>query len=158
MADFEALWRRMIKSIAVGFAVEFDENFRRKAFFDKPWKRRRMNERGSILIGTGQLRRSIRKEVNGNKIVFLSHLPYAEIHNEGGEIVVTEKMKRFFWYKYASTKLLAYKYMAMMKTGSKIVIPQRQFVGYHRALDKVVEREAQAFVDAAMKEVAKNNG
>jgi hypothetical protein len=25
---------------------------------------------------------------------------YTQIHNEGGEIVVTEKMKAFFWAKY----------------------------------------------------------
>jgi len=32
--------------------------------------------------------------------VFSSSLPYASIHNEGGTVVVTAKMKRFFWSKY----------------------------------------------------------
>ena len=34
------------------------------------------------------------------KIVIESQVPYSEIHNEGGTIVVTEQMKKFFWSKY----------------------------------------------------------
>ena len=35
-----------------------------------------------------------------NSITFFTSLPYAAIHNDGGEIVVTKRMKRFFWHKY----------------------------------------------------------
>ena len=33
-------------------------------------------------------------------IRFFTDLPYADIHNEGGEIVVTKRMKGYFWHKY----------------------------------------------------------
>lgn len=155
MRELDKAFSQMVKEVAVDFAAEFDENFRRKAFFDKSWKKRFLQEKGSLMMMSGQLRRSLRKEVKGNTITFSSHLPYAEIHNEGGEIVVTEKMKRYFWYKFGATKLLGYKYLAMKRVGSKIVIPQRQFVGYHKTLDKIVEERAQEFVERAMKEVEK---
>ena len=78
--------------------------------------------------------------------------PYAAIHNEGGAIKVTAKMKRFFWYKYYSatgsfgrkkdgsmrndnrnrqlgTEADFWKAMALMKVGATIKIPKRQFLG-----------------------------
>ena len=77
---------------------EFDKNFERQAFFSESWQRRSSPTRrgGHILVGTGSLRRSITSRVTDNSIRFFSTLPYAAIHNEGGEIVVTERMKRYF--------------------------------------------------------------
>lgn len=68
-------------------------------------------------------------------------VPYAEIHNEGGEIVVTPRMKRFFWAKYRETnggswkrnakneEAEFWKTLALKKAGSIIHIPQRKFIG-----------------------------
>ncbi|WP_318546328.1 phage virion morphogenesis protein [Flavobacterium columnare] len=79
----------------------FDRNFERKAFFNQKWPTTSMrNRRGSLMMRTGALRRSIRSNVQGSQIVWKSSLPYAAIHNEGGEIIVTEKMKKFFWAMY----------------------------------------------------------
>ncbi|MBP4140176.1 hypothetical protein J3495_19100, partial [Flavobacterium sp. P7388] len=33
-------------------------------------------------------------------IRYSSSLPYASVHNEGGEIIVTQKMKSYFWAMY----------------------------------------------------------
>lgn len=103
---------------------------------------------------TGQLRNSLSYNVGEDFIRWSSSLPYASIHNEGGEITVTAKMKSFFWAMYykasgamtktkggkvsaskrnqnLSVEAQQWKNMALMKIGSKIKIPQRQFIGDH---------------------------
>ena len=45
--EFSKEWKKMMKSIAIDLGDEFDENFERKAFFDRRWKARlRKLERG----------------------------------------------------------------------------------------------------------------
>jgi phage gpG-like protein len=140
------------KYIDVELGEMFDKNFERKAFFTQAWTPRKREDKGTLLLRTGKLRRSIRKEISGDSIRFTSSESYTAIHNEGGVLMVTKKMKKFFWAKYleASGKVRtikkgtsaksksnlrisaaaqAWKYMAMMREGSKIKIPQRQFIG-----------------------------
>lgn len=99
-----AIFRSILRDIKVELGDEFDRNFEREAFFSQSWARRKSPTRpgGHILVDTGALRRSVRSEIRESSIVFFSDLPYASIHNEGGEIKVTARMKRFFWYKYYS--------------------------------------------------------
>jgi phage gpG-like protein len=153
-----------ISDLRVELLDEFDRNFERKAFFDQPWKEGKMpNRRGTLMMRTGALRRSIRAASSDNAIHFSSSLPYAEIHNEGGVITVTDKMKKYFWAMYykssgsvAKTKkgeakntnknkalsleASYWKALALKKTGSKITIAQRQFIGPHSQVDQCVER------------------
>lgn len=86
-------------------ADEFDQNFERQAFFSEAWQRRKspMRPGGHILVDTGRLRRSICSKMTENSITFFTTEPYAAIHNEGGEIVVTPRMKKYFWHKYYET-------------------------------------------------------
>lgn len=155
-SQIRKIFRNILKDIKVELGDEFDQNFERQAFFSQAWERRRSPTRpnGHILVDTGTLRRSIRSEIRENSIVFLTDLPYAAIHNEGGEIKVTAKMKRFFWHKYMSTAGVLvfsrrkdgtmrrdkstrhimdvadfWKAMALKRVGSKIRIPQRKFLG-----------------------------
>lgn len=105
MTDIEAqvrnIFRNILNDIRVEIGDEFDQNFERQAFFSQAWQRRKSPTRPGAAILSGQnLRRSIKSEIRENSIVFVSNLPYAAIHNEGGEIVVTEKMKRFFRAKF----------------------------------------------------------
>ena len=161
-----------LSDLKVELLDEFDKNFERKAFFDHPWKETKMpNRRGSLMMRTGALRRSIRATSNDQLIRFSSSLPYASIHNEGGVITVTQKMKRYFWAMYYKTsgavsktkkgearntnrnKAMSleasyWKAMALKKVGSKIKIEQRQFIGPHREVDQCVER----VFDKSMKE------
>ena len=141
--------RKILNDIRVELSDEFDRNFQRKAFFGQPWPPRKMNGRGSLLMVTGRLRRSIRSQVTSDSVVWETSERYAAIHNYGGTIRVTAKMKKFFWYKYKVTKDDAWKWMALMKVGSQIVIPQRQFLGDHPEVRKraeaVVSRNLQRF-------------
>ena len=54
---------RILQDLRVELSEEFDRNFERKAFFGKRWKPRRTEGRGSLLIVTGTLRRSIQRSV-----------------------------------------------------------------------------------------------
>ena len=98
----KSIIRRILSDIRVELGDEFDRNFERQAFFNDAWVRRKSPTRpgGTILVDTGTLRRSVRSRTTDDSITFYTDLPYAAIHNDGGEIVVTEKMKRFFWHKY----------------------------------------------------------
>ena len=123
--------RRILSDIRVELGDEFDQNFERQGFFAEKWQRRKSPIRGDghILVASGDLRKSIRSRSDESSITFYSDLAYAGIHNEGGEIKVTAKMKRFFWHKYYETKDEFWKAMALMKVGKTIKIPRRQFLG-----------------------------
>lgn len=98
-SETQAILRRILKDIQVEMSDEFDQNFEREAFFSEKWQRRKSpirNNGRAILTDTGRLRSSIHSRITDNYVVFYSDLPYARMHNEGGEIVVTKKMKRFF--------------------------------------------------------------
>ena len=162
-AQVRAVFRHILNDIRVELGGEFDENFEREAFFSQAWERRKspMRPGGHILVDSGDLRRSIKSRITGNSITFYSELPYAAIHNEGGEIVVTERMRRFFWYKYYSTtgsfgrkkngnlrndrrnrqlgtEADFWKAMALMKEGDTIKIPKRQFLGKSPEVEETV--------------------
>ena len=94
--------RKTMKDIQIEAADEFDRNFEREAFFNKAWARRKFNDDTSrgLLVQTGALRQSITSRLEDHSIVFETTLPYASIHNEGGTITVTRKMKKYFWWKY----------------------------------------------------------
>lgn len=163
MADVQTMIRRTLRDIEVELTDEFDRNFERQAFFSEAWQRRKSPTRpgGHILLDTGRLRQSITSRITDKSIVFTSDLPYSAIHNEGGEIVVTERMKRFFWHKYyeasgsfgrrkdgtprkdrrtrqLTTEAEFWKCMALMKTGKSIKIPRRQFLGKSPEVEEAV--------------------
>lgn len=155
--------RNILKDIKVELGDEFDRNFERQGFFSEKWQRRKSPTRpgGAILLDTGKLRRSIKSSSTSDSIVFSSDLPYASIHNEGGEIKVTRKMKAYFWHKYyeatgsfgrkkngearkdkrtvqLSTEAGFWKLLALMKEGSSIKIPKRQFLGASPEVEQAV--------------------
>ncbi len=173
----EAAMRAIIRDIQTELTEEFDLNFERQAFFTEAWQRRRSpgREGGALLIQTGSLRRSIRSEVRGSSVVFTSHHPAAGIHNDGGEIKVTARMKRYFWYRYReatgslgkrkdgtlkkdkrnvriSTVAEFYKAMALKKVGSKIKMPRRRFIGespeVERAVEEIITQGLTEFFDS----------
>ncbi len=162
--DLQRLIRGILSDIRVEMADEFDKNFERQGFFNEAWARRKSPTRpgGPILIGRDRvLRKSIRSRSNDSSITFFSTLPYASIHNDGGEIKVTKKMKRFFWAMYLkttgsfgrkkngerrndkrtvqlSTEAEFWKHMALMKEGKIIKIPRRRFIGMSPEVEKTV--------------------
>ena len=139
-----------LKDIGMEIGEEFDRNFEREAFFNEHWARRKYNDDESrgLLIRTGALRRSIKTETTGHSVVFSSDLPYAAIHNEGGTITVTRKIKRYFWYLYRqltdnyrrnpTEEALFCKRMALKRAGSRIVMPCRRFIGMHPEVERII--------------------
>lgn len=163
--DGDTIIRNILRDIQVEMADEFDRNFERQAFFSEAWQRRKSPTRpgGHILVDTGGLRRSVMSQVKDNSIVFRSEHPAAAIHNEGGEIKVTERMRRFFWHKYyeasgafgrrkdgtprkdrRTVRLTAeaefWRCMALMKPGSVIRIPRRRFLGNAPEVEQTVRK------------------
>ena len=160
--DLNALLRKIFRDMEVEFTDEFDRNFERQSFFGEAWKRRRspVKDRGrGLLIDSGGLRGSLRTKISRTGITFIYDKDYASIHNEGGEIRVTKRMKRFFWAKYYSTsgsfsrrkdgslrrdqrnsRLTTeadfWRMMALKPEGSVIRIPRRQFIGNHPEIEK----------------------
>lgn len=99
----QSIIKNILNDIRVELTDEFDQNFERQAFFSEKWQRRKSpvrNNGRAIQTDTGQLRSSIKSRVTEKSVIFYSELPYAEIHNDGGEIVVTPRMKRYWWSKF----------------------------------------------------------
>lgn len=82
--DINKFTERLMHDIKVELQEEFDKNFDRKAFFDRTWTPRTpYTTRGSLLLVTGNLRRSIGAKVEGRSVAFSSSVVYASVHNEG---------------------------------------------------------------------------
>lgn len=150
-------WQRLMKDIAIDLSDEFDKNFERKSFFGSPWRRRIIGGRGSLLVSSGRLRRSITHNVGSKYISWSSDAPYAKIHNEGGEIEITAKMRGWFWYMYSVTKMPIYKALGCKKVGDKIHIPKRQFIGDHPRVRQVIEQDTREWIEEQLQRIAKEN-
>lgn len=152
------IFNDIVKDIRIDVSEEFDRNFERKAFFDRPWKKTKLqNQRGSLMMRSGALRRSIKSNQSGGNITWSSSLPYASIMNEGGTITVTAKMKSFFWAMYykstgavgvggnnarnqrLNAEAQQWKALALMKVGSQMKIEKRQFIGSHPVISGRIE-------------------
>ena len=120
-SEIHRILRNILSDIRVELSDEFDKNFEREAFFSEAWQRRKSPARGSghLLVDTGGLRQSIQSKSDDQSITFFSTAPQAAIHNDGGEIKVTPKMKRFFWAKYYEAT------GGFQRTRSKMAFPAR---------------------------------
>ena len=122
------------------------------------------NRGKNILSDTGNLVDSIkvisRSQNSVNVGIRASEIPYAEIHQQGGKIPVTDKMRKFFWAKYyqhassagrargkrsisSSGEANFWKAMALKQSGSTITIPARPFMGITPDLEKTILRAIQ---------------
>ena len=76
------LMRNILSDLRVEVLDEFNQNFTRKAFFDQPWPARKMDTgRGTLLVVSGAMRRSLRCTAARGSLYFSSELPYFSIHN-----------------------------------------------------------------------------
>ncbi len=175
--NFDTLLKHIFRDIQVELGDEFDRNFERQAFFSEAWKRRSSPSRsgGHTLVDSGNLRRSVKSRIGTDGVTFSSDHPYATIHNEGGEIKVTARMKRYFWHKYyeatgafgrkkdgtrrndrrtlqLSAEAEFWRCMALMKAGSTIRIPRRRFIGYapevERAVREIIEENLSEYFNS----------
>ena len=155
--------------VKVGRAVRdsIRENFRKGGFYGAAWSPPMRIEQGfdsgpgygTLLSGTNHLMMSTDYFPEPGRVTIQNTLVYAQIHNDGGEITVTKRMKQFFWSQYYKKGLVGGMYergkskqkaealskeaefwrnMALKKVGSTIKIPQRQFMGEHPEVDRIV--------------------
>ncbi len=140
---------KTLKNLRVELMDEYDKNFVRKAFFNEMWQEVKHDPGiGSLMNRHGMLRRSWKAQVVGETIVFSSSAVYAKIHNEGGRVNiklnVTDKMRRWAWYMYKTTKDEKYMGLALTKKSQiniTFIMPKRQMVGHHREVDRIVKKE-----------------
>lgn len=177
--DQQEVIKNILSDIKVELLDLFDQNFEKKSFFNKSWKKRQFEDRGSLMNTTGALRNSLKGTTSNNSVTFSSNVPYAGIHNEGGKIKVTAQMKSFFWAKYyenngkiktkkngtrsnskrnvdLTAKAQFWQSMALKKIGSEIKIPQRQFLGNSPEVEKAVESIIIDNLNDYFKEMADN--
>ena len=166
--DFKTFLNHVLTDTKVKLTEAFDRNFERKGFFNQKWPETKIpNRRGSLMIRTGTLRRSIRSTIQGTTIRWTSAVPYAQLHNNGDEIEVTAKMKRYFWAMYYKATNASkgnkknknlpaeaeyYKALALKKVGDKLSIPKRQFIGDHPEVKRMIDQ----IVGYNLNEVFKN--
>lgn len=125
-------------------AVNFSkERFIRKNWVDRSpeaWKKTD-KKKGSTLVSTGQLKRSIRiKSISGNKIIIATDIPYAQIHNEGGTITSIANVKAHNRVSMKGKKSNVKAHKRKMNT----TIPKRQFIGPSAILERRIERTINA--------------
>lgn len=161
--DFNQLHKNILNDTRIELMDEFDRNFERKAFFDQKWPQNKLiNRRGSMMARTNNLRRGYVAKIQGEKIAFSNSMPYASIQNEGGEIKVTQKMKKYFWAMYyqatgqiskskggniiksqkntnLSIEAMQWKALALQPIGKKIKIPSRRVIGSHPRIREVIQ-------------------
>lgn len=159
LADLQRLRDRVLP-IKVGRAVQAGvrENFRRGNFYGSAqWLtplRTSLGFRGAggkygpLLSGSNHLMMSTDYYVpKPGTVVIISDTPYSNTHNEGEEIGVTTKMRKYFWGRHLEDKKRYgaeapetefWKRMALKKPGSHIKIPRRHFLGPDKAVDRTV--------------------
>lgn len=147
------IYDKILRDARVKLTSMFDNNFREQGFFGDKWvatkvsKTNKAGKKGSILIVTGALRRSIRSYIRGNGVAFTSHRPDASVHNEGGKGSVTVRR-----HTRTSSKGRSYDVRSHERATN---IPQRQFIGDHdkvqQALGDIVYKNLQKFSEDLVK-------
>lgn len=133
--------------IGIEAVKHFKNNFMEEGFDGNKWAARKTKVKLQKRTLTGQgsgdhLGDSIDYKVDGKTTIIYSDKLYAQIHNEGGEITVTPKMKAFFWAKSKEAKDAGdtelqeqFKWMALSKV---ITIKQRLFMGPSNLLNEKI--------------------
>lgn len=129
---------KIMKDINYYLLEYFQSSFTTKSFNNKQWKRSKNNP--NTLIDSGTLKKSIKTvQLTDDLIHIESDTPYSAIHNYGGTIRITDKMRKFFWAQFYKTKNDSWKWMAISKA-SNITIPERQFIGIPNTLKQDIEK------------------
>lgn len=121
----------ILSDMKVELTEEFDNNFERKSFFTERWKPRKMEGRGTLLVVTGGMRRSIRPAIKGTTLVYTSPYPYTAVHNEGGTLSVGVR---------AHTRTTRTGNTCNVKAHNRRMnVPKRQFIGDHPRVRECVK-------------------
>lgn len=137
------LKNKILKDIKGEMTDEFDMNFKRGAFFSKPWPAKRDGSASHLTL-TGKLRRSIMSRIVGSSVVFTSSETYAAIHNYGGIQYVRPHHRKGVDNKRYQVKGYSYK------------AKKRQFIGDAPEVKKAVEEIIKDNIENFAKEMASN--
>lgn len=144
-------------------AVNFSkERFVRKNWVDRSvsaWKPRKQSPgwhseaqkkaatRGSLMIKSGRLKRSIRKiKVTRNSVTIGTDVPYAEAHNEGAVINQTISIKT-----HSRKRKGRIETVKAHRRKRKFTLPERRFMGESALLLRRVERLVQREINEILK-------
>ena len=136
--------------IAVNFSKE---RFIQKNWVDKsrqPWEARKRDDRGSLMVRTGRLKRSIRKiKVGTNFFIIGTDVPYAQIHNDGGTIKKTVTVKA---HNRKNTRGRETSEAKVQSHNRKInmTFKKRQFIGESAVLMRRIERQLETDIKEAI--------
>jgi phage gpG-like protein len=156
------LYRKFPEMAAIE-AVNFSkERFVRKNWVDRTvtkWKPRKPSPewhseeqkkaaaRGSLMVKSGRLKRSIRKlNVTRNSVTIGTDVPYAETHNEGAEINTTVNVKTHSRKRKGREETVK-----AHRRKRKIKIPERRFIGESAILMRRIERFVQREINEILK-------
>jgi phage gpG-like protein len=156
------LYRKFPEMAAIE-AVNFSkERFVRKNWVDKSvtaWKARKPSPewhsedqkkaaaRGSLMVKSGRLKRSIRKiKVTRNSVTIGTDVPYAEAHNEGAVINQMVNVKQHSRKRKGRTETVK-----AHRRKRKITLPERRFIGESAILLRRVERLVQREINDILK-------
>ena len=142
----------VMRDLKVELDDEFDRNFERKAFFDRPWAPLSpyyTPSEGSMLMRTGALRRSLHSRIDGTRLIYESSLKYAGLQNYGGTVrqdfVPSDKMRRWAWAKARERREQGdkpgeekFRRMALAKRIRRTIsVPARPFIGEHPRIREI---------------------
>lgn len=155
---YEVFRNKIPETLAIQIVNFFKRNFELQGFVDngvEKWQKvKNPRDRSrKILSKSGNLKRALKKfKATRNQIVVgvPADVKYASIHNYGGKITITPKMRRYFWAMYLETKNEFFKNMALT-TKKELTIPARKFIGDSKALDKSLDRTIIKQLEIALK-------
>ena len=117
----------------------FLERFSEKAFDGEPWKPWGKRYRGTLLVQSGALRKSIDvDEISARRVVITAggdRVPYARAHNEGfsGSVVVRS-------HERVSKKGKPY---VVKQHTRKMLVPRRRFMGESHELETLIKKDVE---------------
>lgn len=189
--EVDALMRRTMPIRAGNLAKRhYQDNFRKSGFVNDglhPWPKTKRqtaggtaaaNRHGPLLSTRNHLFNSVRYVPGDYRVKIVNDVPYAPVHNWGGETspAVTPKMRRFAWAMYyktggkpktgtkgresagkgqpGSVSPEAAKWRALALTKKKrlhIRIPQRQFIGPSRELEERIRADVETQIESVLK-------
>lgn len=132
-------------------AVNFTkERFVRKNWVDKSreaWPKRKRKGRGSLMVASGRLKRSIRKiKVTRNGVTIGTDVPYAQLHNEGGVINKTVNVRQHSRKRQGRSFTVK-----SHRRNMKLTMPERRFIGESAVLMRRIERVMQKEMNEILK-------
>lgn len=156
--SLQDLFRRLPNWIGTEAVNFYKDSFTRQAFIDhnvEKWAKRKNDKpskRGSraILVQSGALRRSLRFKVSGNRILVFTNIPYAQIHNEGGDVTGVRSVGSYQRKKPKGGK-------TTVKAHTRTVnykMPQRKFMDVpNKAISQFLEKRIVMHIGRALEKL-----